>query len=1165
MGNKKGGESGLKKIMDGNFAVAYISYGFSEVVGLFPITPSSKMAELVEEWSGKNKTNIFDDVVTTTMMESEASVAGSMHGLLKSGILTTSFTSSQGLLLMIPALYKMAGELLPGVLHVASRSIATSSLNIHGDHSDVMAVRQTGAVMLSSGSVQEAALFAAVAHQSAIQGRLPIVHFFDGFDTSHEVRKINVPTYDELKRHVDSEAIDFFKSHSMSNFSPRVSGSIQSPDLYFQQREAGNIMYQAMEKLVEQSIEQFNPLFGTKCSTVDYYGSPEATSVIVLMGSAQEIVKEAIDSEFLKSKKIGVVTIHMYRPFPKKKFLDILPTSVAEIAVLDRTKEPGATGEPLLLDVQKTCSESERKVNISGGRYGLGGKKITVSQICRLFSELEKTNKKNEFTLGITDDVTKLSLSTFDLKQKNNDHSLLIEFLGLGGDGAISGAKDFIKLIGENTLLDIKADFEYPASKARDLTIGRLLVSNQKIQSTDYEEPWDFIVCDQLQYLNNYQPLEQMKNNGVLILNYSFTADSLEKQLSNAAKRSLAKKNIELYVLPANKIARKFELGPKINTLMVSALLSKINLLPYQESIERYKELLMTHSYMSVEEYRDSVFTAIEEGIDSMYQLPVKQSWQDLSTEKASNSEKNYEAKIIEPIKKRQGNSISTHDIIEAKMIDGSIPMGKTEFLNITSVEELPCWNSSQCYQCNLCATVCPHGVIRPFVHSVESGEGNYRKNTDYDYSIEVNYEKCTGCSLCVEACPAKGKALQMREIDVRNMDIHRENWLNTVHENDNSKLISENLSLDESQFVVPLMKYSTACAGCGETPYVKLLTQLFGERLSIANATGCSSIWSATAPYAAFYQTKDQTGPVWATSLFENNSAFGYGIDLGFKIQHQKIYNLLDEIKNDRQYAVSIRRLAEEILETDGEKITSIKSFIKLIQSSSNEKLKKITDMKHYLIKRSHWLIGGDGWAYDIDFGGLDHLISKGEDCNILILDNEGYANTGGQVSKGTPIGAKVKFASKGNRFSKKDFGYYAMQFDNVFVGQISLFSHPAHAVETLKAAEEHEGVSIIISYSPCVLNKSELSAVQLSKAAVKSGYWPIFVYQNGKMELSSSPPDIDSLKHYFKAQTRFDYPEFNQEILLNYFAEAKKRYFNYTLLKEIGEIKGSERNRNE
>lgn len=1148
----------MEQVMDGNQAAAYISYAFSEAVSLFPITPSSKMSELTEAWAAQGKRNVFGTPVETLVMDSEANVAGSLHGLLKAGVLSSTFTSSQGLLLMTPVLYKLTGELLPGVIHVAARSVSTAALNIHGDHSDVMAVRQTGAAMLSASSVQEAGLFSAVAHLASLRGRLPVVHFFDGFDTSHELRKIKLPTYDQLAGCIDQQALALFKKHAASNFAPRMSGTAQGPELYFQQQEATNFFYLSMAKVVEDTIQQLNPLFGTNCSSVDYYGSPEAKSVIVLMGSVSALARTAVDECLQKHEQVGLLTIHLYRPFPKATFLDRLPRSVEQVAVLDRTKEPGSSGEPLLLDVQRVLAESGRAVEVIGGRYGLGGKQTTVNQLLSVFQELKKEAKQTEFTLGIQDDVTNLSLPPYKGEQKEGELTS-IEFLGVGSDGTLSSTKDLAALLGEEASLDVKADFVYPATKSRGLTSVRLFISPQTIGGIDSTEPVDFLICHDLSYLNELNSLEQVKSGGTLLLNTSYRQENLVQHLNRQVKQTIAKKAITVYLIDANRIARKYQLGPKIGPLMTACLMKTAG---FQQK-EAYQKRIAQHSFMQDQAYCQAVFAAMDRVLATMTTMQVDPAWMKLSNDSpisAGQATSKFQKEIVGPIQKRIGDQLSISTLLVNGMAAGSIPLGGSCSLTAPPAEEIPCWQLEFCRQCNLCSTVCPHGAIRPFVTRTQD-QGTYKGSQNLDYQVLINPEKCTSCQLCVEACPAKAAgALKMKTVKPTEGANRQKLWEKNEAVNQNHQLLSDKRTVRESQFAEPLLKYSGACAGCGETPYVKLLTQLFGERLNIANATGCSSIWSASAPFSAFYQTPEQTGPVWSSSLFENNSAFGLGLEQGFKLRHKQAYRLLQQIADDTNCPISIRRMAEDLLTCEGRSLSAIQQFAELIKDSTDERLQQLYQLKGALVKQTQWLIGGDGWAYDIDFGGLDHLISRGEDCNILILDNEGYANTGGQLSKGTPLGAKVKFASRGNQRMKKDFGFYAMQYEQVFVAQISLFSHPAHTQKVLQAAEAYPGTAIVIAYSPCIMNNSGLSAVQSSKEAVKSGYWPLFTYCDGQMRLYSQAPDAKLLTDFLQQQPRFQHAAFTQAEIKQTVAVAKKRYMNYRLLKELGDVIGKE-----
>ncbi|WP_440897516.1 pyruvate:ferredoxin (flavodoxin) oxidoreductase [Amphibacillus sp. Q70] len=1145
----------MEKVIDGNEAVAYISYAYSEAASLFPITPSSPMGEWVEKWSSDSLNNCWHQVVKNITMESETGVAGSMHGLLRTGILATSYSCSQGLLLMIPTLYKMVGELLPAVIHVSARSVATSALNIYGDHSDVMATRQTGAVLLVSGTVQEAALFSAVAHLAAQKGRLPVIHFFDGFQTSHELRKIELPSYDTLFSLVDDEAVALFKRSGLSNFNPKQTGTVQDSELFFQQREAANIFYLAMERIVEQLLEKLNPIFQTDCSTVEYFGSEDAETVVVLMGAVQETAKQVVKERV----KTGVIVIHLYRPFPQQRFIDCLPKSVKSIAVLDRTKEPGSTGEPLLLDVQQTCQQYGRQIEVIGGRYGLGGKETEPKHIHAVFSELEKSIKKQQFTVGIEDDMTQLSLKTEEREMHSDETDFRIKIWGFGSDGSVSGAKDFIRIIGQQTTQDVQARFFYSSAKSRGLTVAHLRIDHKKIAVNHPIYTPNIVVCNQFECLRMYDVVQEIEAGGMLLINTNYGVEELAEKLTGDVLNHLQTKRVTCYILPASTIARKYQLGPKINLLMIANLFSLTEFIPTNQALQAYQTILLQHPYMRDQAYREASFAAIKE---SMAQIK-KVIFQGVKThvDKSSFEEKTGIDQLIARVNQLNGEAISTGSVLANGLADGSFPLGLGHQRHSPRSATLPCWNSEACLQCQLCSLVCPHAAIRPCLFTEDETDHStvYRKNKDYQYQLVIDPEKCTGCSLCEDICPAKGNALQMQEASDQVIEREQERWRYAIEHNDNKQL-SELLTADHDlAFREPLLAFSGACAGCGETPYVKLLTQLFGERLVIANATGCSSIWGGTAPYTPFYQNNQGDGPTWSNSLFENNSSFGLGMKVGQKLLRQQAYQLLTEISQNECYSLEVRELIQRVVAEEGEINQTIRELVKYCKQSSDSVLRKVIDYQGSLLKQTHWLIGGDGWAYDIDFGGINHLLSSGENINILILDNEGFSNTGGQMSKGTPLAAKMKLASHGNRQDKKDFGYYALQHEDVYVAQISVFASPNQTIKALQEAESYPGVSVVIAYSPCITHKLKESPIATSKAAVECGYWPLYRYYPGReqpMSLDSSYPDWSKFLQFLSLDGRFDHLDADSPIKQELISKAQKRYVNYQLFEQLSTI---------
>jgi len=1136
------------KVMDGNLAVAYISYAFTEAAALFPITPSTPMSEHIEQWSVEERENLFGSPVATHSMASEIGVGGLMHGMLKSGVLASTYTCSQGLLLLVPTLYKMVGELLPGVIHVSARAISTNGLNIYGDHSDVMSLRSTGTVMLVSGSVREAALFAAVSHLVAISGRLPVVHFFDGFDTSHEFRKIQVPTYEQLRASLNGEAIELFKSGSLSNFMPKATGIVLQPDAYFQHREAANLFYLAMEERVEATIQKLNPLFGTDVSSVEYVGAPDANHVVVVMGSVQEAVKQVIEARNLREEKVGVVIVHLYRPFPKRLFLERLPATVTKIAVLDRTKEAGATGEPLMLDVVRLCPDK----TIVGGRYGLGGKETTPDHIHSLFDELKKEHPKQEFTMGLTDDLTQLSLK-IERSYPIPTSDLQLQVWGFGSDGSVAGTKDFLTVVGQETTYDVQAHFHYSPHKSRGLTRSYLRINRELIRGAYLDQLADVLVCSQLDYLHLYDVVAALKPEGTLLLNSHYSEIELNDRLPVEAKQQLLDKKIAVYIVPANALDKTHQLDGKVSPLLMTCLFKLTKLLDLDQALTCYKEQFQKQGFITSNTHQTSIYKAMDEALRQLREIRLMDD--------GRGSDLALKAGIYQ--------ELTTRDVLTQGFVDGSYPLGGSLAMPTVRSEDVPRWKKEVCKQCNLCTVVCPHGVIRPFLLNKKKEKERpkslqtvpYGRDSTYDFCLHILPDKCTGCDLCLEMCPMKEKALIKEKIDLIPMEQEQVNWDYLIKHNNNEVGQLDGKSCKSISFSEPLCAFSGACAGCGETPYVKLLTQLFGERLSIANATGCSMIWGATAPYVAYYKNKEGMGPTWSSALFENNSAFGSGINLGHRLMRTQCYEQLEAISTNHSYPEELRKLSQKMMEEEGKRVSTIIDFLAQCAETNDPILRKLIKQSPFLINRSQWLIGGDGWAYDIDSGGLDHLLSSDENINVLILDNEGYANTGGQLSKGTPRFAKVKFSTKGNKRRKKDFGYLAMQQEDVYVAQVALMANPAQTLKAFREAEAYDGVSVVIAYVPCVIQKRRDSPVASSKRAVESGYWPLYRFnpkKGKKMALESSPPNREKLRAFLEQDGR--YPDFqeNTNVLDTLERQAKKRYFNYLLMKKLTELGG-------
>lgn len=1140
----------MQKIIDGNEAAAYVAYAFTEIASLYPITPSTKMTELVEKWSAQGKKNSFDQPVETIQMESENGSAGVMYGAAKAGALASTFTCSQGLLLMTPTIYKLAGEQLPGVVHVAARAIATSALSIYGDHSDVMALRQTGAIILSSSSVQTAALYSAVAHLAAVQYHLPVIHFFDGFDTSHELRKVTVPTYRQLSKSIDTRAFESFKENGVSNLDPKASGTSQMPDLYFQQREAVNPVYLEAVAGIEEILQSLNPLFDSLSSTVEYFGAANAKKVIVLMGSAASTAKEVVE-KLLANEEVGVITLHLYRPFPATLFLKRLPETVEDICVMDRTKEPGGTGEPLLLDVQRMIAESRSNIKVNGCRYGLGGKEVTPEQIAAVFHEMGDWQNKQSAVVGINDDLTKLSLKVKEEHALPESDAKEVILLGTASDGMVTGTQDLTRLIGGLTELDVQARFEFSPIKSRHVTQSFLRLSPKPIFASYNCSSADLIVLAQASYLKYEAILKKLKPNGKLLINFSGSIEGLLHHCSAEIRNHLIEKKIELFLVPASHLARNYQLGPKISCLMITALLEITSYVPNQQALARYQELLEDADYMLDTEYRHSVYQAMEEIKQQIRQVTLSSS-EAFAEETSSIVSKNRLAKITQACQNFKGNEISTKDLFDHQLQSGAFPLTDQDSLISLDLEQAPCWQAENCLKCNLCSAVCPHSAIQPQLNANERiGE---EQSLPYDeqtaFSLEIDLEKCTGCLLCQEVCPAQSKALVKKEIpEVASERVPKLEASEVVFpKNDHS--------LRTSQFNKPLLQASGACPGCGETPYLKLLTQLFGERLSIANATGCSSIWGASAPFVAYRRNEEGHGPIWANSLFENNSSFGLGMKLGFDRTRKNCFEQLGKVTKDTTYPAKLRRLCQQLIDEQGRNAATIVSFMETTKDTLDTRILRLRAKSHYLINRTHWIVGGDGWAYDIDFNGIDRLLAQNENVNILILDNSGYANTGGQASSAVEKNVTVKLASNGKKTIKKDLALYAMQYPNAYIAQVSLFADAKQTHRAFVEAERHEGVSIIIAYAHCVLHKSTYSGIEESRLATESGYWPLFRYDPNKrrrFKLDTSHFSEKYLEQYLRSQPRFSAIMKDQEKQKELVTTIKRRQRNYALMTEL------------
>jgi pyruvate-ferredoxin/flavodoxin oxidoreductase len=1168
----------VMKTMDGNQAAAYASYAFTEVAAIFPITPSTPMAEGVDEWAAHGKKNIFGQPVKVAEMQSEAGASGAVHGSLQAGALTTTYTASQGLLLMIPNMYKIAGEQLPCVFHVTARALAAHALSIFGDHQDVMACRQTGFALLSSASVQEAMDLGAIAHLSAIRSKVPFLHFFDGFRTSHEYQKIEVLDYKDLESLVDYNAIKEFRDKALNPEHPVVRGTAQNPDIYFQGREASNKFYDRVPDIVEDYMKEIKKITGREYHPFDYYGAKDAEYVIVAMGSACDTIDETVDYLVSKGEKVGSIKVHLYRPFSEEYFMKVLPDTVKKIAVLDRTKEPGSLAEPLYLDVVQMFYKMDKKPLIIGGRYGLGSKDTRPSHILAVFENLRKDTPKDHFTIGITDDVTNTSLTEGETIDTTPEGTISCKFWGLGSDGTVGANKSAVKIIGDNTDLYAQAYFSYDSKKSGGTTVSHLRFGKKPIKSPYLVVGADYIACHNKSFIYNYDLLKGLKKGGSFVLNCPWKADELGDKLPANLKRSIAKNNINFYIIDAVGIASKIGLGGRINMVMQSAFFKLANVIPALDAIRYLKESIEKTYGKKGEKIVEMNKAAVDEGSNSLTKVNVPECWKNAEDEAKDISDKPDFIKNIErPMAHLEGDELPVSAF--NGMEDGTFPLGTAAYEKRGIAVMIPEWQIDKCIQCNQCSLICPHATVRPFL--LDENEKTKAPDTfktkkavgkgleNLEYRIQVSPLDCTGCGNCADICPAPGKALIMKpaEQEIENED---QNWefAITVAPKEH---IMDIKTLKGSQFAKPLLEFNGACPGCGETAYVKLLTQLFGDRMMIANATGCSSIWGASAPSIPYTTNAEGRGPAWANSLFEDNAEFGYGMYLGVKQIREKLASLMQEAI-ETPIAENIKEAFREWLEgkdnADASKAASGKILNALSQHNynGNKILSQIMERKDFLIKKSQWMIGGDGWAYDIGYGGLDHVLATGDDVNILVMDTEVYSNTGGQSSKSTPTGAVAKFAASGKKIKKKDLGMMAMSYGYVYVAQIAMGSNMNHAIKAIAEAESYPGPSLIIAYAPCINHgiKSGMgTSIAEEKKAVDAGYWHLYRYNPLLKAEGKNPFTLDSkepkgsFKDFINGEIRYTslrnvFPEIADNLFNSAEENAKERYENYRKLAE-------------
>ena len=1166
------------KTMDGNTAAAYISYAFTDVAAIYPITPSSPMAEHVDEMAAHGKKNLFGETVRVIEMESEAGAAGAVHGSLQAGALTTTYTASQGFLLMIPNLYKISGELLPGVFHVSARALATSTLNIFGDHQDVMAARQAGCAMLAEASVQEVMDLSAVAHLVAIKGRVPFINFFDGFRTSHEIQKIEMVDYDDLGKILDWDAVKKFRRNALNPDHPVIRGTAQNPDIYFQEREAVNRYYDALPELVEEAMAQMAKITGREHHLFDYYGAKDADRVIIAMGSVCQTAEEVVDYLNKNGEKVGLLNVHLYRPFSVEHFLKQLPTTVKKVAVLDRTKEPGAIGEPLYLDVKAAYYSSDRSPVIVGGRYGLGGKDTTPDQIFAVYDELSKDAPKNGFTLGIDDDVTHTSLAPshtdVDLTPEG---TTACKFWGLGSDGTVGANKSAIKIIGDKTDMYAQAYFAYDSKKSGGITMSHLRFGKQPITSPYLINKADFISCSQQSYVYQYDLLAGLKPHGVFLLNTVWSDEELTKHLPAAMKRFIAKNEIAFYTVNAVEIAKGLGLGGRFNMVMQSAFFKLANIIPIDTAVKYLKDAVVTSYGKKGEKVVNMNHGAIDQGINALHKVEVPASWQ--TAEDAPAEKRDVPAFITdiqEVMNRQEGDKLAVSKFADG-MEDGTFPVGGSAYEKRGTAINVPVWDAEKCIGCNQCSFVCPHAAIRPVLTTDEelqaAPEGMQSTASKVakgmHLTIAVSTLDCLGCGNCAQVCPVK--ALEMKPLD----DAGKARQAYFDYGIDTEKVAPKKNPVKKttvigSQFEQPLFEFSGACAGCGETPYAKLITQLFGDRMMVANATGCSSIWGGSAPAMPYTKNAKGQGPAWANSLFEDNAEFGLGMFLGTKACRTRlaadVAAAIEAGKGSAELQAAMKDWKDNMDSGEGtrDRADRLETLL-AAEKGADELLNKIYDEKDYFVKRSQWIFGGDGWAYDIGYGGVDHVLASGEDVNVFVFDTEVYSNTGGQASKATPAAAIAQFAASGKRTKKKDLGRMAMTYGYVYVAQVDMGADHNQVLKAIAEAEAYQGPSLIIAYSPCINHgiRKGMGCSQLEgKLAVECGYWANFRYNpqlvgtdKNPFSLDSKEPDFSKFQEFLMGENRYinlkrSFPEAAEALFEKTQHDAETRYNTYKKL---------------
>ncbi len=1170
--------------MDGNEAAAHMTYPFTEIAAIYPITPSSPMAGLTDAWSAKGRKNVFGQTVTLTEMQSEAGAITAVHGALQTGSLATTYTSSQGLMLMVPVLYRIAGERLPAVLHVASRTVGTHAMSIFGDHSDVMACRQTGFAMLSSGSVQEVADLAPVAHLSAIEGRIPFMHFFDGFRTSHEINKIELPDMDAVGALINQDALKEFRDGSLNPEHPTLRNTVQNGDVYFQVREAHNTFYDALPDIVEKYLGEINKITGRDYHVFNYYGDADATDVVIAMGSASGVIRDAVDALRKTGKKVGYLQVHLYRPFSAKYFLSALPASVKRIAVLDRCKAMGSAGEPLFEDVCSVLMSSDRNIKVIGGRYGLSSKDTDPAQILAVFENLASENPKTNFTIGINDDVTHLSLPVKPFSDAK-EGVIRCKFWGLGGDGTVGANHNTVRIINDNTDKFAQAYFEYDAKKSFGVTKSHLRFSDEPITSSYYVKSADFVACHNQSYISQYDIVDEIVEGSTFLLNCSWEGAELEAHIPAKVRRQIAEKNINFYVIDANKIAQELGLGSHTNTVLQASFFALMQVIPTEEALEMIKAATRKTYFAKGDDVVARNVAAIDAGATQIVKVDVPASWKNAENACEAAATADVPAvvtNILEPINKQKGDDLPVSAFKGYE--DGRIDLGLTAYEKRGIALKVPVWDSSKCIQCNKCALVCPHAVIRPYLLNDEE-KANAPEGFEtvpamgaaakgLHFSMQVSTYDCTGCGSCVACCPAKEKAISMEPVTLK--EEQKTLWNYGLEISDKGDLFNP-YTIKGSQFRQPLIEFSAACAGCGETPYAKLLTQLFGDRVYWANATGCSQAWGSPMPGIPYTTNKRGFGPAWTNSLFENNAELALGMFLSVKQQRLAQKTLVeaylaetgseaaknwleafDDFDKSRETTDAlVAELETEALQIAECRASDCQNKNDCKNSECSALAENILGRKDQLSKKCFWMFGGDGWAYDIGFGGLDHVVASGEDINVFVVDTEIYSNTGGQSSKATPLGAVAQFASSGKKSRKKDLGAIFQTYGNVYVAQVAMGADPNQLIKAVHEAEQHKGPSVIIAYTPCAAHgiKAGMANVQEEmKRAVDAGYWLLYRYNPNEekpMKLDSKEPTLD-YEEFLEGETRYaalkrTFPEHAESLFKAAKEDSGVRYQKY------------------